>query len=133
MVQFPEETHAVEGETVPYQVKVRGSPQPKLMWYHNGEEVGADYSRKLEEDGTPAMPATEARHNVTYQNMAQNSAGRRKGEVRLIVEAEDTQQRPATTKPAMELSAVPVAMFGSHVEQQHTRNNQVFRDEYEVC
>ena len=33
--------------------------------------------------------------------------------MRLYVEAEDTQQRPATTKPAMELSAVPVAMFGS--------------------
>ena len=123
----------MEGEAVPFQVKVTGSTQPKLMWYHNGEEVGADYSRKLEEDGTPAMPAPEARHNVTYQNMAQNSAGRRKEEVRLFVEAEDMQQRPATTKPAMELSAVPVAMFGSHVERNHTRNNRAFRDEYEVC
>ena len=123
----------MEGEAVPLQVKVTDSPQPKLMWYRNGEEVGADFSRKLEEDGTPAMPATEAMHNVTYQNMAQNSAGKRKEEVRLFVEAEDMQQRPATTKPAMELCAVPVAMFGSHVERNHTRNNRAFRDEYEVC
>ena len=123
----------MDGEAVPFQVKVTGTPPSKLMWYHNGEEVGVDYSRKLEEDGTPAMPATEARHNVTYQNMAQNSAGKGKEEVRLFVEAEDMQQRPATTKPAMELCAVPVAMFGSHVERNHTRNNRAFRDEYEVC
>jgi len=123
----------VEGEALPFQVKVTDSPQPKLMWYRNGEEVEADYSRMLEEDGTPAMSAAEARHNVTYQNMAQNSAGRRKEEMRLIVEAEDTPQRPATTKLDMELSAVPVAMFGSHVERNHTRCNRAFRDEYEVC
>ena len=123
----------MEGEAVPFQVKVTGTPPSRLMWYRNGEEVGADYSRKLEEDGTPAMPTTEARHNVTYQNMAQNSAGKRKEEVRLFVEAEDMQQRPATTKPAMELCAVPVAMFGSHVERNHNRNNRAFRDEYEVC
>ena len=52
--------------------------------------------------------------------------------MRLYVEAEDTQQKPATIKPAMELSAVPVSMFGSHVERNHIRNNRASRDEYEV-
>ena len=43
------------------------------------------------------------------------------------------QQRPATTKPSMRHSAVQVAMFGSHVEQNHAQNNHGFRDEFEVC
>ena len=115
-----------------FQVTVTGSPQPKLTWYHNGEEVVADYSRELAEDGTLILPSTEARHSGTYQLVAQNPAGRREREVRLFVEAEDTQQRPATTKPAMRHSAVPVAMFGSHVEQNHTKNNRHFTQEYEV-
>ena len=132
IVEFPEETHAVEGEGVLFQVKVSGSPQPKLTWYHNGEEVEADYSRELAEDGTLTLPSAEARHSGTYRLVAQNPAGRREREVRLFVEAEGTQQKPATSKPAMKLSAVPVAMFGSHVERNHTRNNRAFRDEYEV-
>ena len=123
----------MEGEAVLLQVKVTGSPQPKLTWFCNGEEVVADFSKELEEDGTLTLSLTEARHSGTYQLEVQNPVGRRKGDVRLIVEAEDTQQRPATTKPAMELSAVSVAMFGSHVKQNHTRNNRAFRDEYEVC
>ena len=94
-----------------------------------GEEEGADYSRKLEEDGTPATPATKDRHQL----VTQIPAGSREREVRLFVKVENTQQKPATTKPAMELSAVPVAMFGSHVERNRTRNNRGFRDEYEVC
>ena len=133
IVKFPEETHAVEGEGVLFQVKVTGSPQPKLTWYHNGEEVVADYSRELAEDGTLTLPLAEARHSGTYRLVAQNPAGRREREVRLFVEAEGTQQKPGTTKPAMKLSAVPVAMFGNHVERNHGRNNRAFRDEYEVC
>ena len=62
---------------VPFQVKVTGSPQPKLMWYHNGEEVGANYSRKLEEDGTPAMPKIEARHSGWWHR-TQQAEGRRR-------------------------------------------------------
>ena len=115
-----------------FQVTVTGSPQPKLTWYHNGEEVVTDYSRELAEDGTLILPSSEARHSGTYQLVAQNPAGRRQREVRLFVEAEDTQQRPATTKPAMRHSAVPIAMFGSHVEQNHTKNNRHFTQEYEV-
>jgi len=94
-----------------------------------GEEVGADYSRKLEDNGTPAIPSTQDR----YQLVTHNPAGSRERKVRLFVKGDNMQQKPATTKPAMELSAVPVVMFGSHVERNHTRNNQAFRDEYEVC
>ena len=103
------------------------------MRYHNGEEVMADYSRERAEDGTLTLPLTEAGHSGTHQLEAQNPAGRREREVWLFVEAEGTQQRPATTKPAVKFSAVPVAMFGSHVEQNHRKNNQGFNKEYEVC
>ena len=135
-MQFPEEPLAVEGEAVLFQAKVTGIPQPKLMQYHNGEEVMADYSRELAEDGTLT---TDVRHSGTYELVAQNpepsreEGGRREREVRLFVEAEDMQQRPATTKPSRRHRAVPVAMFSSHVEQNHMKNNQGFRDEFEVC
>ena len=132
-MQFPEETHAVEGEAVLFQVKVTGSPQPKLTWYHNGEEVVADYSRELDEDGSITLPSTEVWHSGTYQLVAQSPAGRTEREVRLFVEAEDTKQRPPTTTPAKTLNAMPVTMFSHHVEQSHARNNRAFRDEFKVC
>ena len=91
-----------------------------------------DYSRELGEDGSLTLPSTEVWHSGNYQLVAQNPPGRMEREVRLFVEAEDTQQRPATTKPAMTLNAVPVAMFGLHVKQSRTRNSRAFRDEFKV-
>ena len=120
----------VEGEGVLFQVEVTGSPQPKLTWYHNGEEVVADYSRELAEDGTLTLPSAEARHSGTYRLVAQNPAGRREREVRLFVEAEGTQ--PASGAGTLDFSAVPVAMFGSHTERNHSRNNWAFREEFQV-
>jgi len=127
-VQFPKETHAVEGEEVLFQVKATGSPQPKLTWYHNGEEVVADYSRELAEDGTLTLPSTEARHSGTYQLVAQNPAGRREREVRLFVEA----VKQTTSMQEVQFSAVPVAMFGDHVRKSHSENNKGFRKEFQA-
>ena len=132
IVEFPEETHAVEGESVLFQVEVTGSPTPKLTWYHNGEEVFADYSTELAEDGTLTLPSVEVRQGGIYKLVAQNSAGKREMEIMLHVETEYTQQEQATTKPAVKFSAIAVAFFGNHVEKNHCGNNRIFRDEYEV-
>ena len=43
------------GEGVLFQVKVTGSPPPKLVWYHNGEDVVADYY-------CLTMPPVEVQH-----------------------------------------------------------------------
>ena len=40
-----------------FQVNVAGSSPPKLVWYHNGEEVVPDYSREIMKDGSLSMPS----------------------------------------------------------------------------
>ena len=129
IVEFPEETHAVEGESVLFQLRVTGSPTPKLTWYYNGEEVLADYSMEVAEDGTFFLPSVEVRHSGIYKLVAQNSAGKKEREMRLFVEAEHSQKGQAVPKP---VTAMAVAFFGNHVEMNHRRNNQMFRYEYEV-
>ena len=131
-MQFPEDTHAVEGEGVMFQVKVTGTPMPKLTWYHNEEVVLADYSRELEEDGTLTFPSAETKHSGMYKLVAENHVGRKEKEVWLFVKEENTQDEVAPAKPATHFSAIPVEVFGSHVEKNHCKNNQGFINEYEV-
>ena len=114
------------------QVKVTGNPMPKLTWYHNGEEVFADYSKALEDDGTLTLPSAETKHSGMYKLVAQNHVGKREKEVQLFVKEENTQDEVAPAKPASHFSAIPVGLFGSHVENNHSKNNQGFINEYEV-
>ena len=131
-MQFPEDTHAVEGESVMFQVKVTGTPMPKLTWYHNEDMVLADYSRKLEDDGTLTLPSAETKHSGVYKLVAENHVGRKEKEVWLYVKEENAQDEVAPAKPATNFSAIPVGFFGSHVERNHSKNNQGFINEYEV-
>ena len=130
IVRFPEDTYAQEGEGVVFQVEVTGSPQPKLTWYHDGEEVVADYSKELGDDGSLTMPSTETKHSGVYQLVASNPAGRAEREVRLVVEVEG-ERRPATKK-TVAVASVPVARLGNHVEMNHSKNNRGFNEEYQV-
>ena len=131
-MQFPEETHAMEGESVLFQVKVTGNPTPKLTWYHNGEEVFAGYFKALEDDGTLTLPSAETKHSGMYKLVAQNHVGRKEKEVQLLVKEENAQDEVAPAKLATNFSAIPVGFFGSHVERNHNKNNQGFINEYEV-
>ena len=115
-----------------FQVKATGTPMPKLTWYHNGKEVFADYSKTLEDDGTLTLPSAETKHVGMYKMVAENPAGRREKEVQLFVKEENTQDEVAHAKPATDFSAIPVSFFGSHVERNHSKNNQGFINEYEV-
>ena len=134
VVRFPEDTHVQEGEGVVFQVEVTGVPRPKLRWYHDGEEVVADYSKELSEDGSLTMPSAETKHSGVYQLVAINSAGRVEREVKLTVEPEG--EEPVTEEPSYDnvtlSGAVSVSIFGNHVEQRHSKNNKPFKDEYEV-
>ena len=132
ITKFPEDKHVIEGEKVVLKVKVTGIPQPKVTWYHNGEEVEADYSRELSEDGSLTMPSAEGKHSGVYQLVAVNKSGRVKREVKLTVDSEDTTTRPSDPKTGVLLASVPVSMLGNHVKENHSKNNSVFRDEYQV-
>ena len=65
-----------------------GVPQPKLRWYHDGEEVVADYSKELAEDGSLTMPSAETKHSEVYQLVAVNKAGSSEREMKLFVKKE---------------------------------------------
>ena len=132
IVQFPEDTYIQEGEGVLFQVKVTGVPHPNLTWYHNGVEVKEDYSRDLSEDGSLIMPSAESKHSGVYKLVVHNTAGRVEREVRLTVE-EENQSKPVISRPAPVAStAILVSQFGNHVEKNHRRNNQSFKEEFQV-
>jgi len=134
ITEFPDNTHVVEGERVELQVRVAGSPETKLTWYHDGEEVVADYSTELAEDGTLTLPSAEARPRGVYQLVAENTAGRveREVELNVIVEEEEKTQDGQVMPPKIEFGAVPVAMFGGHVEKNHASVNKGFNEEFQV-
>ena len=69
---FPDDKQVLEGEEVVFRVKVTGVPVPELTWYHNGEEVIADYSNDLADDGSLTMPSAEIKHSGVYQLVAVN-------------------------------------------------------------
>ncbi|CAI8054765.1 Receptor-type tyrosine-protein phosphatase S, partial [Geodia barretti] len=135
IVEFPEDTLVQEGEGVVLKVEVTGVPHPKLTWYHNGVEVVPDYSRELAEDGTLTLPSAETKHSGVYQLVARNRGGSAEREVKLQVEQEGVEEGIAAEEPSYETVAlrgpVPVAVFGSHVEQRHSKNNKPFKEEYE--
>ena len=85
---FPDDKQVLEGEEVVFRVKVTGVPVPELKWYHNGEEVIADYSKDLADDGSLTMPSAETKHSGVYQLVAVNRAGRVVKNVRLCVNQE---------------------------------------------
>ena len=134
IVKFPEAVHVMEGEKVVFQVEVTGAPEPKVMWYHNGEEVVGDYSKEMSEDGSLTMPSAEAKHSGVYQLVAHNMAGRVKREVKLTVQVVEDKIGRSTPQPQRQTTgtALPVASFGNHVEKNHTGQNQAFKDEYQV-
>ena len=136
IVEFPDDTQVVEGERVELQVRVAGSPETKLTWYHDGEEVVADYSTELAEDGTLTLPSAEARHRGVYQLVAENTAGRVEREVELNVSVEEEEKtqddQVMPPQPKREFGAVPVAMFGGHVENNHASVNKGFNEEFQV-
>jgi len=126
----------VEGERVELQVRVAGSPETKLTWYHDGEEVVADYSTELAEDGTLTLPSAETRHRGVYQLVAENTAERVEREVELNVSVEEEEKtqdgQVMPPPPKREFGAVPVAMFGGHVERNHASINKGFNEEFQV-
>ena len=125
----------LEGEGVVFQVEVTGSPQPKMTWYHDGQEVKSDYSMELGDDGSLTMPSAETKHSGVYQLVAQNPAGRVEKKVTLTVQVQKEVQSmdgaAVVTQPPS-TTALPVSMFGSHVEKCHLGQNQPFKDQYKV-
>ena len=131
ITKFPDDKHVLEGEKVAFRVKVTGAPPPELTWYHNGEEVVADYSKELAEDGSLTMPSAETKHSGIYQLVAKNRAGSMEKEVKLFVKQEG-QQSPHIAKKQIHFFRIPVEEFGDYISKSHANDNRDFRDQYAV-
>ena len=130
ILQFPESVSVKEREKVVFQVEVTGAPEPTLTWYHDGEEMVSDASRRQAKDGSLTIPSAETKHSGVYQLVAVNPGGRVEREVKLGVE-EDSNSSPPP-QPNTPSTALPVALFGHHVEKCHSNQNQAFKDQYQV-
>ncbi|XP_034092914.1 titin-like, partial [Gymnodraco acuticeps] len=94
----PSSVKCSEGQTARFDLKVVGRPMPDTFWFHNGQQVGNDYTHKIvvKEDGiqsliiVPAMPQDSGEWTV----IAQNRAGRTSVALTLTVEARESLTRP---------------------------------------
>ena len=125
---FPaEDRQVVEGEEVVFRVRVSGVPVPKLTWFHNGEEVMADYSKELAEDGSLTIPFAEIKHSGVYRLVAVNRAGRIKKELKLSVD----QEGQKWIHMIKHFSPIPVEEFGYYVVKCHA-NSEHFHNQFVV-
>ena len=131
ITKFPEDKHVLEGEKVVFKVRVTGSPQPKLTWYHDGQEVKSDYSMELGDDGSLTMPSTETKHSGVYQLVTRNKVGSVEREVKLFVKKEGAPS-PYVARKHITFSPIPLDQFGEYVAQCHANDNREFRDHYTV-
>ena len=130
IAMFPGEKQVLQGEEVVFRVKVTGIPQPKMTWYHNGEEVVADYSQDMAEDGSLIMPSAELKHSGVYQLVVINEAGTVERKVNLFVKQEG--QKCGNIAKKQTFSPIPVEEFGDYVCKCHANDNEFFRDQYTV-
>ena len=131
--EFPEDATAVEGNKVSLPVKIIGSPQPTLTWYHDNTHLGNDYAHEISSDGSLAIITAEMRHSGTYRLVATNSEGTVEKQFSLkVINADDEEPPLATTAEVIKTRPVPVAELGQYVSQNHANSNNGFTTLYKV-
>ena len=130
--EFPEDTTAIEGGGVVFNVKVQADPKPIFVWLHNDREVKSDYSQDVDpSDGTLTFPSVEQRHSGTYKLVVKNDEGHIEREVKLTVLTEG--ENPVISgESVLKSSPVPVADFGKYVSNLHSNSNAGFKEQYQV-
>ena len=132
IVEFPTDTHAIEGKGVVFNVVVRGNPQPSLTWYHHNTQLTPDYSLDLLQDGSLSITSSELRHSGVYKVLVENSKGSVEREVKLTVTSEEVKESSADN-PRVVINPIPVAEFGNYVSRNHSHSNEQFIFQYTVC
>ena len=122
-----------EGKGVYFKLEVSGLPQPTVIWYHDEEQVKADYAREIEEDGSLAIPSTELKHSGVYKAVVTNQHGSKEREVSLTVDKEGESLECAAIDEIVSTRPIPILEFGKYVSQLHANSNQPFKDLYQVC
>ena len=91
----------------------------------------ADYSIKIDEQGSLFFPSIELKHSGVYKVIATNSSGKVEIEVTVSVMSEGCDGGEGggsgeTSRP------VPVSEFGTFVCEHHAQGNKKFRERFEV-
>ena len=131
--EFPENATAVEGNRVLLPVKIIGSPQPTLTWYHDNTCLGNDYAHEITSDGSLTIITAEMRHSGIYRLVATNSAETIEKQFSLkVITEKDEEPLLTATVDVIKTRPVPVAEFGQYVSQNHANSNNGFTTLYKV-
>ena len=90
-------------------------PHSKLLYCESGDSAKSDNQLVTDE----AKPLVSAIEKTLDENDSKSSD-----------EGDEVKEKAALSVP--ELEPIPVALFGSHVENCHSSNNQPFMTEFEV-
>ena len=128
---FPEDMTVTEGNRVEFPVKVSGTPEPQLTWYHESTRLNNDYAHEISTDGTLIIATTETTHSGTYRLVASNSAGtaEKKVKLELIFETNDEQETSGATAVS---HPVHITELGQYVARNHADTNKGFITLYRV-
>ena len=90
---FPKNTTVIEGTRAEFPVKVSGTPDPQLIWYHESTCLDNDYAHEISPDGSLTIVTTEMTHSGSYRLVASNSAGKveRKFTLKIISDTPDEE------------------------------------------
>ena len=79
-------------------VKIIGSPQSILTWYHGNTRLGSDYAHEISSDGSLTIITAEMRHSGTYCLVASNSEGTVEKQFSLSVVSEEDEELPSYSR-----------------------------------
>ena len=128
---FPEDMTVTEGNRVEFHVKVSGTPDPQLTWYHESTRLDNDYAHEISTDGTLVIATTEMKHSGTYRLVASNSVGTAEKKFTLKLIPETPEEQPMTVPTAVS-HPVNVTELGQYVSRNHADTNKGFTALYRV-
>ena len=128
---FPKNMTVIEGTRAEFPVKVSGTPDPQLIWYHESTCLDNDYAHEISPDGSLTIVTTEMTHSGSYSLVAINSAGRAERKFTLKLVSDTTEEQ--TTEGSSAVSH-PVSMteLGQYVARNHADTNKGFTTLYRV-
>ena len=128
---FPKDTTVIEGTRAEFPVKVSGTPDPQLIWYHESTLLDNDYAHEISTDGSLTIVTTEMTHSGSYRLVAINSAGRaeRKFTLKLV---SDTPEEQTTEGSSAVSHPVSMTELGQYVARNHADTNKGFTTLYRV-
>ena len=128
---FPEDMTVTEGNRVEFQVKVSGTPEPQLTWYHESTRLSNDYAHEISTDGTLIIATTEIKHSGTYRLVASNSVGKTEKKFTLTLISDAPEEQLAIAGSAVS-HPVPITELGQYVSRNHADTNKGFTTLYRV-